>query len=582
MLIRYRAEDFRPIAHVGGTTPGWPIGYDELEPWYQAAEGLYAGARRRVAGPDRAAALRAPIPSRRCRTSRSIADGPGAAQAGRDARRAPLPLGVDIDRWLARAATPWDAFPDTTGAKIDAESVGVAKALAHPNVTLVTGALVTRLDAGPRRTRDATSNTSGPAERTRLAAPLVVLSAGAVNSAVLLLRSADEANPRGLANRSDQVGRNFMNHNSSAVLAVHPLRRNGAVYQKTLQLQRLLSDRTVPTEPPLGNVQLLGKISGRILASAARCRARRRGWLAGRAVDFYAMSEDLPDPREPGHRRGRAHRARLAALELGGARGAGREAQGGPAPRRLPGRAARAFDRRTPSHQCGTARMGTDPKTSVVDTFCRAHDHPNLFVVDASLPADLGGGEPGADHRRPGAADRRPHRPAGSRGMKPVALVTGGQQGIGLGIAETLAAAGFAVALAAEIAPDAPPVADGARAARRRARATSGTTFGTSRRVSDLFDRVEAELGPVTTLVSNAGVPANVRGDMLDLAPGQLRLRARRQPARRLLPGAGGGAADAGAAARALPLDRLRHLGQRGDRPRSSAPSTASPRQARR
>ena len=46
---------------------------------------------------------------------------------------------------------------------------------------------------------------------------------------------------------------------------------------------------------------------------------------------------------------------------------------------------SRAFDRRTPSHQCGTARMGRDPRTSVVDTFCRAHDHANLFITDASV-----------------------------------------------------------------------------------------------------------------------------------------------------------------------------------------------------
>jgi choline dehydrogenase-like flavoprotein len=46
---------------------------------------------------------------------------------------------------------------------------------------------------------------------------------------------------------------------------------------------------------------------------------------------------------------------------------------------------ARAFDRRTPSHQCGTVRIGLDPAEAPLDRYCRAHDHPNLFVVDASL-----------------------------------------------------------------------------------------------------------------------------------------------------------------------------------------------------
>jgi choline dehydrogenase-like flavoprotein len=46
---------------------------------------------------------------------------------------------------------------------------------------------------------------------------------------------------------------------------------------------------------------------------------------------------------------------------------------------------SRPFDRRTPSHQCGTARMGKDPTQSVVDIWCRSHDHPNLFITDASV-----------------------------------------------------------------------------------------------------------------------------------------------------------------------------------------------------
>ena len=72
VLIRYRAEDFRPIRHLGGTTPGWPISYDELEPWYQRGRGRSTGcAATRGAGPDRAAGTRAPIRSRRCPTSRA-------------------------------------------------------------------------------------------------------------------------------------------------------------------------------------------------------------------------------------------------------------------------------------------------------------------------------------------------------------------------------------------------------------------------------------------------------------------------------------------------------------------------------
>ena len=374
VLIRYRAEDFRPIRHLGGTTPGWPVSYDEMEPWYQRAEELYRV--RGDAGQDPTEPRhsgRYPFPP--------VPDEPSIADLRRRLKRAgvtpaSLPLGLDLDAWLKRAATPWDAFPDTTGAKSDAESVGIAAALAHPNVTLETGALATRLeaDAGGRVT--AVEYRQGDGAK-RLSPGLVVLSAGAVNSAVLLLRS-------GLANRSDQVGRNFMNHNCSAVLAVSPFRRNTAVYQKTLAINDFYltggKDGT-----PLGNVQLLGKVSGPILAAAGGVPAPVAGWLAAHAVDLYAMSEDLPDPHSRVTLQGdrivldwrrsnwEAHEALVARLKAV-LRRAG-----------FPVALSKPFDRRTPSHQCGTARMGSDPATSVVDTFCRSHDHPNLFVIDASF-----------------------------------------------------------------------------------------------------------------------------------------------------------------------------------------------------
>jgi choline dehydrogenase-like flavoprotein len=377
VLIRYRAEDFAPLRHLGGTTQGWPFAYEVLEPDYQRAEDLYRV--RGILGEDPSEPLhsgRYPFPP--------VPDEPAIADLRRRLARlglhpASLPLGVDIGAWLASGATPWDAFPGTTPGKMDAETVGLAKALAHPNVTLRTGARVERLIAGADG-RIAAVAVAGA----RLTAPLIVLAAGAVQSAALLLASADAAHPNGLANSSDQVGRNFMNHNLSAVLALHPFRRNPSVYQKTLTVNDFyLTGGAEGT--PLGNIQLLGKVSGTILAATSPLPRPLAAWIARRSVDLLAMSEDLPNPESRVTLRGdkivldwkrsnwEAHLALVARMKRL-IKNAG-----------YPLVFTHHFDRRTPSHQCGTARMGADPRTSVVDAFCRSHDQPNLFITDASV-----------------------------------------------------------------------------------------------------------------------------------------------------------------------------------------------------
>jgi choline dehydrogenase-like flavoprotein len=381
VLIRYRREDFSPLRHLGGTTPGWPLSYDDLEPDYQAAETLFRV--RGTTGEDPSEPSHSgsyPFPP--------VPDEPPIADMRRRLKSvglhpSSLPLGVDIDRWLARAKTPWDAFPDTVGAKSDAESVGLATALRHDNVTLQTGTRAVRLIADEQG-RITGVEVERDGRRDVLTAPLVVLSAGAVQSASLLLASADAQRPRGLANSSDQVGRNFMNHNCSAVLAVHPWRKNDAVYQKTLMLNDFYLGGGAD-DMPLGNIQLLGKISGPILAASSPLPGPIANWIARRSVDFYAMSEDLPNPQSRvtlhnGQIRldwkrsnWETHLALVAKLKSV-LRKSG-----------FPIVLSSAFDRRTPSHQCGTARMGLDPAKAVVDSTCRSFDHNNLFIVDASV-----------------------------------------------------------------------------------------------------------------------------------------------------------------------------------------------------
>ena len=376
-LIRYRASDFEQVEHPGGTSPAWPMGYDELEADYQAAEEMYAVRGRATDDPTEPYHSGdypfAPVP-----------DEPDMAALRKrltSARVHPshIPTGVDLDAWLNAGQTTWDAYPNTCGAKMDAESCGLAKTLAYDNVSLRTGCAVARLEADQQGRITAALLEDGK----RLVASLFVVAAGAVQSAALLLRSDNENCPTGLANRSDQVGRNFMNHNCSAVLALHPMLKNRSIYQKTLMLNDFYERSG--SRSPMGNVQMLGKITGPILAATTRLPRPIAHMIAARSFDFYAMSEDLPNPdsrvslkngqiRLDWQRSNWEAHTRLVKKLKRLLRHVG-----------FPIVLSRAFDRRTPSHQCGTARLGNDPATSVVNSHCRSHDHPNLFIVDASV-----------------------------------------------------------------------------------------------------------------------------------------------------------------------------------------------------
>jgi len=381
VLARYRREDFGEIRHREGISPAWPFPYEELEPWYGQAERMYH-VRGAVGDdptePDHSVNYAYP----------PVPDEPDIAEvrqrlAGKGLHPYSLPLGVDIERWLAKAKTPWDGHPHADDGKMDAETAALSIALRHPNVRLQTGAVVTRLETGHGGRIDRVSHIEA-GEIQSVAPKLVILSAGAVQSAVLLLRSANSQFPAGLANSSDQVGRNFMNHNSSAVIAVSPTYRNRSIYQKTFGFNDFyLSDGE--GGPPLGNIQLLGRVSGRILkANMPRVPEWLLNRMAAHAIDFYAMSEDIPNPESrvsvdgerivlKWHRTNwDAHLALVAKLKqilksIG-----------------FPIVLSRPFDKRTPSHQCGTVRMGNDPATAPLDPYCRAYDHDNLFVVDAS------------------------------------------------------------------------------------------------------------------------------------------------------------------------------------------------------
>lgn len=383
VLIRYRREDFAELKHQEGISPAWPFSYDELEPYYSRAEQLYNVRGSLTEDPTEPRHSQsfpfAPVPDEPLIAlikNRLKANGyhPFA-----------LPLGVDIDRWMAKSKVPWDGHVNSDDGKMDAESCALADALKHPNVSLQTGSRVTKLETDASGKTITRIHYVRAGSQETLAPGLVILSAGAVQSAALLLRSANAQNQNGLANRSDQVGRNFMNHNTSAVIGVSPWYKNDSIYQKTFGLNDYyFSDGEGGA--PLGNIQLLGRVSGAILKANVRVLPE---WVLNKvsahSIDFLAMSEDLPDP----NRRITVNGDKIilnwkrsnwdAHLKLVSKTKTMLKRAG------FPLVLTRAFDRKTPSHQCGTIRMGLDAQTAPLDIFCRTFDHPNLFVVDASF-----------------------------------------------------------------------------------------------------------------------------------------------------------------------------------------------------
>ncbi|WP_439618263.1 GMC oxidoreductase [Shinella sp.] len=384
VMYRYRREDFSPRPHMDGASPGWPMPYEALSPWYDAAESIF-----RVCGSVSEDPTEPPHDTPYAYPK--VPDEPAIAAVRRRLEKAgihpsALPLSIDIEAWLKRAKTGWDAFPNTGSGKIDAEVGPLASALAHPNVSLLTGASVTRLETDETGRRVIAAVYVKDGSEHRISAGCFAVAAGAVQTAALLLRSASNAHPTGLANNSDQVGRNFMNHNTTAMLTIDPFAANTSVYQKTIAFNDFYNADN-EYGAPLGNVQLLGHITGTILKANLPIPAP--AWvatlIARYAYGWFLTSEDLPNPESRVMVRDnrivmhwirsnmRAHEALIAKT-----RAVMRKAG-------FPIVLTHTFGRKTTSHQCGTARMGNNPQTSVVDLDCRSHDVGNLYITDASV-----------------------------------------------------------------------------------------------------------------------------------------------------------------------------------------------------
>ncbi len=397
-LFRLRAGDFGELKHHGGgISPAWPLGYDDFEPWYTAAEKLYCVHGQRGEDPTEPRASGAyPFPAV-SHEPRIQALHDDLARLGQRPFHAPIGVLLDerdrVNSACIRCGT-CDAFPCLVNAKADADVLCVRPALRHPNVTLRTGALVTKLetDAGGRSVSRVIAERGGAREE--YAADVVVVSCGAINSAALLLRSASEKHPQGLANGSGQLGRNYMCHVNSMLIALS-VQPNPTQFHKTFALTDFYFG-DADFEWPMGCVQLMGKAHPEVLAEGAPRGTPKKilALMASHGIPFWLTSEDLPDPENrvtltpegqirlaymdrdvEGHRQLHQRLKRLLAA-------AGMDSEkliptnlyvGGRIP--IAGVA----------HQCGTARFGRDPKSSVLDANCRAHEIDNLHVVDGSF-----------------------------------------------------------------------------------------------------------------------------------------------------------------------------------------------------
>jgi choline dehydrogenase-like flavoprotein len=413
-LFRLRRKDFREIRHFGGISPAWPISYDDLEPYYTEAERLYHVHGQRGEDPtDPEASAGYPHPP--------VSHEPRIQHLSDDFARIGLnpfhtPLGVRLDernlhRSLCIRCNTCDGFPCLVNAKSDAQVLCVDPAIAHSNVTLLTNSYAELLetDSTGRNVSKVVVNRNGARESYR--SDIVVVSCGAINSAALLLRSANDKHPRGLANGSDVVGRHYMGHVNSILMAISKC-PNPTIFQKTLSVNDFYFG-SKDWGYPMGHISFVGKLDSQTLRAGAPAIAPNftLEQMANHSLDFWLTSEDLPDPdnrvtlnskgeivlaykpnNEDGHKR---LIAKLESLMNQQTRCSehGHECHVGLFSRNL------FIGQQIPlagvAHQNGTVRFGSDPTTSALDVNCRAHEVENLYVVDASFFPSSGAVNPG-------------------------------------------------------------------------------------------------------------------------------------------------------------------------------------------
>jgi choline dehydrogenase-like flavoprotein len=408
-LYRLRPGDFGELAHIDGLSPAWPLDYDDFEPYYSKAEQLYQVHGNSGEDPTeghRSEQYPWPAVSHEPRIQKLFDD---LTSGGYHPFHAPCGIlynEADRARSTCIRCTWCDGYPCLVHAKADAEIIAVRPVLDYPNVTLLVDAEVTTLETDARGGSVTGVVVARNGATETYEADVVVVAAGAANSAKILLRSANDTHPNGLANGSDQVGRNYMFHNCKAVVALSH-ERNDTVFQKTLAI----NDFYFPWDDyewPAGQIQMIGKSNAEAMKGERPELTRfAPHWsladVAAHAVDFWLTTEDLPlaDNRVTVDGDGNIHLAYRATNdheldrlyhEL----------------KKILNHVGMAehhvlsknfyMDMAIPvagcAHQAGTCRFGDDPATSVLDANCKAHELDNLYVVDTSFFPSIGAVNP--------------------------------------------------------------------------------------------------------------------------------------------------------------------------------------------
>ncbi|MBR8834534.1 MAG: GMC family oxidoreductase [Stigonema ocellatum SAG 48.90 = DSM 106950] len=403
-LLRMRERDFEEVKHQDGISPEWPLKYKDFEPYYTEAEMLYNVHGKEgddPTEPPRSKVYTSGPVSHEARMQ-EICD----AISRQGLHPFHLPLGLkrnegDVDYSSCIGCKTCDGFPCKIHAKADAEVQGILPILKYPNVTLLTSAKVVYLHTSPSGREVKAVEAEIGKQSHVFCGDIVVLACGAVNSAALLLRSQNELHPNGLANSSNQVGRNFMKHLMTAMVQLSS-KPNSAVFQKTICVHDFYWGE--PEFPyPMGHIENTGKILPDMIASVAppflSLVARLMPGFSLRqlvthSIGWWLQTEDLPDPNNRVRLLGNklyldympnnteAH-DRLIYHWINVLKAVDRTAENSMFPQGI--HLTSEMPIQVVANQCGTCRFGEDPTTSVLDLNCRTHDVDNLYVVDSSF-----------------------------------------------------------------------------------------------------------------------------------------------------------------------------------------------------